>query len=102
MKIAAKDTNIRQLKIYYTMNAVMADIMNHWGNSDVLIQPFIRQKHIIKPSLIQYHMKSSNGVFKAISIVNKTYLDRTNHFYDRVLRSLLSKSRYQILKSYDK
>jgi len=76
IKMAAKHSTVSTFRVYFTINAVMSDVINHWGSHDLIIQPFIRQKHIINPSLLQYHMKSYNGVFKASSIINKTHLDK--------------------------
>lgn len=102
IKMAPKHGIVSTFKVYFTINAVMSDVINHWGSHDLIIQPFIRQKHIINPSLSQYHMKSYNGVFKASSVINKTQLDKNCPFYDRLIRSLLTNSREAILQSYDK
>ena len=47
-------------------------------------------------------MKSNTGVFKANSLLNKKHLDKKCPFYERLLSSLLAKSKEAILSSYEK
>ena len=102
IKMVAKNSIYATFKIYFNINAVMSDVVHHWGSHDLIIQPFIRQKHIIKPSLLEYHMKSYNGVYKANTVINKTHLDKNCSFYERLIRNLLSKSGETVLQSYNK
>lgn len=81
MKIIGKYTNQSIIKLFYSVDTLMASITSNRGHGALIIQPFIRQKHISKPSKIRYYMKSNSGVYKANSIVNRHELDKKTLFY---------------------
>ena len=102
MKIIGKYTNQSIIKLFYSVDALMASIMSNRGHGDLIIQPFIRQKHISKPSKIRYYMKSNSGVYKANSIVNRHELDKKTQFYQNIVKQLLMSNKNQIRNAYQK
>lgn len=86
MKIIGKYTNQSIIKLFYSVDTLMASINSNRGGADLIIQPFIRQKHISKPSKIRYFMKSNSGVYKANSIVNRHELDKKTNFYQFIVK----------------
>lgn len=90
LKIIGVNSTTSNIQLHYTVESLMANVMNMLGSSDMVVQPFIKQKHPSKPSLLQYYMKNNNGVYKACTLVNKLQLDKTSHFYERIIRFLLA------------
>jgi hypothetical protein len=96
VKLITKKSSYVEVKTYYNVNSLMADVIHMWTSHDMVIQPFIRQRHVTKPSVIQYHMKSNSGVYKASSLVNNFILDRSTHFYKQVISILESQYKTNI------
>lgn len=86
MKIIGKYSNSSIIKLFYSVDTLMASINSNRGSADLIVQPFIRQKHISKPSKIRYFMKSNSGVYKANSIVNRHELDKKCNFYQYIVK----------------
>jgi len=76
IKIIGKYSYSSTIKLFYTVDSLMSAMMGSLSHGDLIVQPFIRQKHICKPSLIRYYMKSNSGVHKANSIINRHVLNK--------------------------
>jgi hypothetical protein len=84
------------MRVYFKQDTMLGDALNFWGNNDVIIQPFIRQRHPCKPSLLRYYMKSNQGVYKAYSLSNSYTLDKEQQFYRYVVNSIGANHKNQI------
>ena len=69
------------IKLYYSSDLLMSDTLALMNSYDLIIQPFIRQRHMTKPTIYQYHMKNGTVVHKANCIVNKHEVTKFTTFY---------------------
>lgn len=102
LKIINANSNCSRQKIYYSIENLIIGMQEMLGNSDMVIQPFIRQKHITKPCVLQYYMKNNTGVYKACTLVNKSQLDKHTQFYERIIQYLNLKFKISIDLAHQK
>jgi hypothetical protein len=41
-----------EIKLFYTVEALMQEVIQLWGSKNMIIQPFIKQKHPLKPAIL--------------------------------------------------
>lgn len=102
LKIIGKYGSRSTIKLVYTADTLISYIMSSLSHGDLIAQPFIRQKHICKPSIIRYYMKSDSGVHKATSIVNKYSLDKNTGFYKNLMKNIQISYQKEINNAYMK
>ena len=49
LKLISKAGNDSDIRLLYNLDTLMLEVSQFWGQYDIIIQPFIRQKHISKP-----------------------------------------------------
>ena len=102
LKIINANSNCSRLKVFFSIENLIIAMQEYQGVSDMIIQPFIRQKHITKPCVLQYYMKNNTGVFKANTLVNKFHLDKSTQFYERIIQYLNMKFKISIDQAHKK
>jgi hypothetical protein len=61
--------------------------MNLWGNSDMAIQLFVKQKHLSRgPSIVRYHANSKGQVYKAASLT----VNHQNGDFDKYKKNIMA------------
>lgn len=109
IKLLSRNSMVCTTKVYYRYDTMISDALNFWSSHDVIIQPFIRQRHVTKPSMLRYYMRSNQGVYKADCITNSHIFNKESTFYkyleqalkvqykDMVNKSLLKHEKYLAL-----
>ena len=83
IKLAQKNHTKNDIRIYYSKDSLIADLMSYWGVYDMAIQQFVKQKHL-RPSIYRYYMKNGN-VYKAVCISNQENLTKETRLYKTIL-----------------
>eukprot|EP00347_Sterkiella_histriomuscorum_P000612 403375175 len=83
IKLASKTHTKNDIRVYYSKDSLIGDLMSFWGTYDMAIQQFVKQKHL-RPSIYRYYMKNGN-VYKAVSISNQENLTKDTRMYKNLL-----------------
>ena len=72
IKISNKTLTSNDIKLYYSKELMMADLISFWGTYNFVLQIYVKQKNM-RSYIHRYYMKNSN-VYKAVCITNKDKL----------------------------
>lgn len=83
IKLMSKNSNSNEIKLYYSRESMMADLMSYWGTYNLALQIYIKQKYM-RPYIHRYYMKNNN-VYKAVCINNQDNMSKEGRFYKNML-----------------
>lgn len=81
---SSKSFTKNDIRVYYSKESLISDLMSMWGVQDMAIQQYVKQKHL-RPSIYRYYMKNGGNVYKAVSISNQENLTRETRVYKTML-----------------
>lgn len=97
IKLAAKGSTHNEIKLYYSRETLIAELLGFWGSYDIAVQAFIKQKHPFRPSLYRCYMNKNGSVYKAVAINNQENVTKDSKFYQSLLQ-LISDTNQQSKK----
>ena len=60
-----------EVKVYYSKDIMLQDVMGMWGSVDIAVQLFVKQKHLSRgAAILRYHANRSGHVHKATVLTN--------------------------------
>ena len=66
IRIGGSHPSKNDIRIYFSRETLMQDLLMLWGNADIAVQLYIKQKHLVRgASMLRYHANKSGNVYKA-------------------------------------
>ncbi|TNV87812.1 hypothetical protein FGO68_gene7175 [Halteria grandinella] len=81
IKLASKGSTHNEIKLYYSRESLIADLLSFWGSFDLALQMFVKQKHPFRPSIHRCYVNKNGSVYKAMAINNQENITKDHKFY---------------------
>lgn len=69
MKMMEKKGTDAAIRLFFSKDSLIADMIEHWGKCDIIVQEFVIQKTL--QACVYRFYRNSRNVFKAECIINK-------------------------------
>jgi hypothetical protein len=88
IKLATKGSTRNEIKLYYSRETLIAELLGFWGSYDLALQGFVKQKHPFRPSIFRCFINKNGNVYKATAINNQENFDKDSFIYNRLIQSI--------------
>ena len=86
IKLASKGSTQNEVKLYYSRESLIADLLSFWGSFDLALQSFVKQKHPLRPSIHRFYVNKNGNVYKAVAITNQENVTKDHKMYKTLLQ----------------
>ena len=86
IKLAGKGSIQNDVRIFYSKETMIPELLCLWGSTDLAVQGFVRQRHPMRPSIYRVFVNRNGHVYKAVAVNNQENITKESKIHKILLQ----------------